>query len=447
MRPSVVSMCRIVGPMPRALALVLLALAAALAAAPALRAQQASPAQAALDAVAAPLYQQLAALKGLASPGPPPVLLRSRAENRRFIEQEIARRYSPAVLEAERKSMVAWGMIPPDYDLRRLFLDLLEEQVSAYYDPRGKIMVVGDWLPPEQQRAALMHELVHALQDRELPLDTFIAPDPGHGDRLLARQALIEGEAVALSFDLMRKPQGMDISGLSDLSMAQGLIVSSAGGPVTSKAPRFLRDLLLFPYVEGLGFVYQFRKRHPWSDMSAVYRDPPRSTTQILHPEKYLDAREHPLPVVIPDLSQLLPGGRLVSDDDLGEFALGAVLALHLGEVDGRRAATGWRGDRYRIWEDDGGRFVIAYRVIAADALIAAALATHLQASVEKRHPELSGKAAVRRGGIVIWVDGGRVFAVESRGTSVVLLERLPAQVFDRARDAVWRAPSVGASR
>jgi hypothetical protein len=150
---------------------------------------------------------------------------------------------------------------------------------------------------------------------------------------------------------------------------------------------------------------------------------------------------------VIPDLSRLLPGGRLVSDDDLGEFALGAVLALHLGEVDGRRAAVGWRGDRYRIWEDDGGRFVIAYRVIAVDAQVAAALATHLQASVEKRHPELAGKAAVRGGGIVTWVDGGRVFAVENRGTSVVLLERLPAQVFDRARDSVWRARPVGASR
>jgi len=442
-------MRRIVGPMRLAPALVLLALAAALAAVPAPRAQQPSPAQAALDAVTAPLYQQLAALKGITSHvPPPPVLLRSRAENRRFIEQEIARRYSPAALEAERKSMVAWSMIPPDYDLRRLFLDLLEEQVSAYYDSRGKVMVVGDWLPPEQQRAALMHELVHALQDRELPLDSFIAPDPGHGDRLLARQALIEGEAVALGFDQMLKPQGMDISGLSDLTMAQGLILSSAGGPVLTKAPKFLRDLLLFPYVEGLGFVYQFRKGHPWSDMSAVYRDPPRSTTQILHPEKYLDAREHPLPVVIPDLSRLLPGGRLVSDDDLGEFALGAVLALHLGEVDGRHAAVGWRGDRYRIWEDDGGRFVIAYRVVAADAQIAAVLAANLQASVEKRHAELAGKATVRPGGIVTWVDdGGRVFAVESRGTSVILLERLPAQVFDRARDTVWRARPVGASR
>jgi hypothetical protein len=245
----------------------------------------------------------------------------------------------------------------------------------------------------------------------------------------------------------MLKPQGMDVSQLSDLSMAQGMLVTSAGGPVIGKAPRFLRELLLFPYVEGLGFVYQLRKRLPWSAISAVYRDPPRSTTQILHPEKYLDAREDPIPVVIPDLVRLLPGAQPVSDDDLGEFALGAVLALHLGNDEGRRAAAGWRGDRYRIWEDDGGRFVIVYRVVAANALVAAALASHLQSSVEKRHPGLTGKAAARGGGLVTWIDGGRVFAVERRGTSVVLLEQVPAQALDRAREAVWRARPPGPSR
>jgi hypothetical protein len=343
--------------------------------------------------------------------------------------------------------MVAWGVLPPDYDLRRLFLDLLEEQVSAYYDPRGKVMVVGDWLPPEQQRVALAHELVHALQDREIPLDTFVAPDPGHGDRQLARQALIEGEAVALGFDLMLKSQGMDISRLADLSMAQGQIVTSAGGPVLAQAPKFLRDLLMFPYLEGLGFAYQFRKRHPWSDMSGVYRDPPRSTTQILHPEKYLDTREEPLAVAIPDLSRLLPGSRLVSDDDLGEFALGAVLALHLGDAEGLRAAVGWRGDHYRIWEDEAGRFVIVYRVVTADGQVATALAADLRASVEKRHPALAGKAADRQVGLVTWVDVGRAFAVERRGTSITLLENVPAQALDRVRDAVWRARPAGASR
>ena len=434
--------------MRRSPAVVLLVLAAAVAAVLPLGAQPRHPEEIALEAVSAPLYDQLAVLKGIASPGPPPpVELRSRAENRRFIEQEIKRRYSASDLEAERKSMVAWGVLPPDYDLQRLYLDLLEEQVSAYYDARGKLMVVGDWLPAEQQRAALMHELVHALQDLQVPIDTFISPDPGHGDRLLARQALIEGEAVALTFDLLLKPQGTDISLLPDLAMSQGLIATSAGGPVIGTAPKFLRDTLLFPYIEGLGFVYQLRKRHPWSAMSAVYRDPPRSTTQILHPEKYFDTREDPIPVAIPDLSRLLPGARLVADDDLGEFSLGAVLALHLGDTEGRHAAVGWRGDRYRIWEDDSGVFSIAYRVVTADATIAAALAVNLQASVEKRHPELAGKAVAGPGGAVTWSAGGRAFAVERRGASIVLLEQFPAPALDRARDAVWRARPAGATR
>jgi hypothetical protein len=436
--------------MRRAPVIALLLVAAGLAAVFPLYAQSRPDAeqQAALSAVAAPLYDQLAERRGIASPGPPPpVLVRSRADNRRFIEQEINRRYSPDQLEAERKSMVAWGVLPADYDLQRLFLDLLEEQVSAYYDPLGKVMVVGDWLPREEQRAALVHELVHALQDRELPIDAFISPEPGHGDRLLTRQALVEGEAVALTFDLMLKAQATDISRLPDLTMTQGLITTSAGGPVIDKAPKFVRDLLLFPYVEGLGFIYQFRKRQPWAAMSAIYSDPPRSTTQILHPEKYFDRREDPVAVAIPDLSRLLPGSQLVSDDDLGEFSLGAVLALHLGDTEGPRAATGWRGDRYRIWEDAAGRFTIAYRVIVASPQMAAALADQLRASVERRHPELAGKASGRTGGLVTWAEGGRAFAVERRGASVVLLEQFPLQALDRARDAVWRARPAGAPR
>jgi hypothetical protein len=436
--------------MRRAPLIALLLVAAGLAAVFPLYAQSRPDAeqQAALSAVAAPLYDQLAELRGIASPGPPPpVLVRSRVDNRRFIEQEINRRYSQDQLEAERKSMVAWGVLPADYDLQRLFLDLLEEQVSAYYDPLGKVMVVGDWLPREEQRAALVHELVHALQDRELPIDAFISPEPGHGDRLLTRQALVEGEAVALTFDLRLKAQATDISRLPDLTMTQGLITTSAGGPVIDKAPKFVRDLLLFPYVEGLGFIYQFRKRQPWAAMSAIYSDPPRSTTQILHPEKYFDRREDPVAVAIPDLSRLLPGSQLVSDDDLGEFSLGAVLALHLGDTDGPRAAAGWRGDRYRIWEDAAGRFIIAYRVVVASPQMAAALADQLRASVERRHPELAGKVSGRTGGLVTWAEGGRAFAVERRGASVVLLEQFPLQALDRARDAVWRARPAGAPR
>lgn len=423
-----------------------------LACAPTLLAQsQAQPSESsrALEALAAPIYQQLAALRGMSAPGnPPPVVLRSREDNRRFMEQEMNRRYSPARIEAERKTLVAWGLIPADYDLRTLFLDLMQEQISAYYDPRLKVMVVGDWLPPEQQRAALIHELVHALQDREIALEGFISPDPGRGDQLLARQALIEGEAVALTIDFLLKAQNMDITMLPDLSNTQGLIATSAGGPLIAQAPKFLRDLLLFPYLEGVGFAYQLRKTHPWSAMSALYRDPPRSTAQIMDPAKRIGPlREDPVAVNLPDLAGLLPGGTLVSEDEVGEFGLGAVIALHLGEIEGRRAAVGWRGDRFQVWEDAAGHFVIACLVVMRDEQMAATVAGHLRDFVARRHPGLAAKMRAGGGGATTWSDGGRASLVDRRGSQVLLLDQMPAATIERVRDTIWRSRTAGPRR
>ena len=95
--------------------------------------------------------------------------------------------------------MVAWGVLPADFDLRRLFVDLIEEQVVRLLRPgRAKTMVRRRLAAPGRNaQVALLHELVHALQDRQVSLDAFLAPLPGEGDRVLARQALIEGEAVA----------------------------------------------------------------------------------------------------------------------------------------------------------------------------------------------------------------------------------------------------------
>ncbi len=304
------------------------------------------------------------------------------------------------------------------------------------------------WAPPEQQRAALIHELVHALQDREIALEGFISPDPGRGDQLLARQALIEGEAVALTIDFLLKAQNMDITMLPDLSNTQGLIATSAGGPLIAQAPKFLRDLLLFPYLEGVGFAYQLRKTHPWSAMSALYRDPPRSTAQIMDPAKRIGPlREDPVAVNLPDLAGLLPGGTLVSEDEVGEFGLGAVIALHLGEIEGRRAAVGWRGDRFQVWEDAAGHFVIACLVVMRDEQMAATVAGHLRDFVARRHPGLAAKMRAGGGGTTTWSDGGRASLVDRRGSQVLLLEQMPAATIERVRDTIWRSRTAGPRR
>lgn len=392
--------------------------------------------------LAAPLYEQLAALKGLARGlGPPPIELRTREQNRRFMEQELDRRYSPARLEADRKGLVAWALIPPDYDLRGLFLDLVQEQAVAYYDPRAKVMVLGDWLTPVEQHAALLHELVHALQDTMTPLDQFLTPSPGRGDHVLARQALIEGEAMGVMIETMLQTQGLDFAALPDTNSLGGVIAGSAGGPVIARAPRFLRELLLFPYVEGLSFVHAFRKLRPWAAIGELYRDPPRSSAQILHPEQRLGGnRLDPIAVALPDLVELAPGLREAANDEMGEFALGAVLAQEVGVGAGRQAAVGWRGDRYRIWEDDAGRLPLVYLVIMDSDAGATRLAGTFTRLVERRHPALRRRGIPGPVSLTTWEDSGRSFAVEKRGAEVLVVENLPSSAAAGARDAIWRS-------
>ncbi|MGH7322938.1 MAG: hypothetical protein ACRELA_25410 [Candidatus Rokuibacteriota bacterium] len=393
------------------------------------------PAPRELASEAARLLQELAQLRGLPTAGPPPrVAVRSREERRRFIMGELRRKFSPARLEAERRGLIAWGLIPRDFDLGGFLTDLVLEQAAAYYDPIGKVMVLANWLSPEAQREALAHELVHVLQDRQMDLDRFLHPTPGKGDEVLARQALIEGEAVALTLDWALRRHGQDLGKLPDVIALQKAIVTSSTGPVLGRAPRFLRTALTFPYAQGLGFVHQFRRRHGWAELSRLYHDPPRSSAQILHPERYFDRRQDPLPVSLPDLAPALgPDPRRLLDDEVGEFAFTEILREFLGEAE---TAVGWRGDRYAVWDDARGTPVLVVLSVWEDEAAATVFADAYARLVVKKH---GLGAPIERGpAVTTWQAAAEGFLVERRGREILLLERAPAPALDRIRGIVW---------
>lgn len=384
---------------------------------------------------AARLFRDLAQLRGLPAIGESPRLVfRSREERRRFIAGELARKYPPARLEAERRALVAWGLIPSDFDLGGLLTDLVAEQAAAYYDPLGKAMVLASWLPAQEQREALAHELVHALQDRQIDLDRFLTAGAGRGDEALARQALIEGEAVALAHELALRRQGQELARLPDVLSLQRAIVASPTGPVLGRAPRFLRAILTFPYAQGLAFVHQFRRRQPWAGLSALYRDPPRSTAQILHPERYLDRREDPLPLGLPDLDAVLGGdARRVAEDEMGEFGLTQVLEQFLG----KEGTVGhWRGDRYALWESAAGALpLLVARSVWDTGAAAAAFAEAYGRVLTRKH----GLAAPPpESALATWQVGDHAFVVEQRGRETLILERAPRAVVEAVRRSVW---------
>lgn len=386
---------------------------------------------------AAGLLRELAGLRGLPSPGPPPPLvIQTRQERRGFVVAEMARKYSPARLEAERRALVAWGLVPTDFDLTGFLADLLAEQAAAYYDPSAKRMVLANWLTPELRRDALTHELVHALQDRLVGLDRFLDVAPGRSDEGVARQALVEGEAVALSHDLGLRREGRAFASLSDVADLQRAIRQSMTGPVIARAPAYLRTMLTFPYAGGVGFIHAFRQRRSWAELSALYRDPPRSSSQILHPEQYFDRREGPLPLPLPDLAAVLPAGsRAAIEDELGEVGVAEVLRQFLGES---ADAAGWRGDRYALWEVPSGTpTLIALAAWDSEDRAAGFVRAYARVMAIKH-----GLPALPAGGpFLTWPAGTAVFALERRQRTVLLIERAPTAALDALRAAVWAKP------
>jgi hypothetical protein len=329
--------------------------------------------------------------------------------------------------------MVAWGLIPPGFDLTGFLADLVVEQAAAYYDPVGKQMVLANWLPADAQREALVHELVHALQDRQVDLDRFLGLPAGQGDAVLARQSLVEGEAVALTMDRTLRRTGQDLASLPDVTAFRQAIGRSATGPTLGQAPRYLRALLTFPYAEGLGFVHQFRRRHPWAEVSRLYADPPRSTTHILHPERYFDRREDPIALALPDFTPLLgAGARRVLEDEAGEFGLGRVLAEFLGDGAG---APGWRGDRYAVWDLGGATALVSLSTWESEG-IATTFATAYGRLLLRKHA--LGPPAIAAAELQVWRAPEGALAVERRGREVLIAERVPPAALDGLRQAVW---------
>ncbi len=321
---------------------------------------QPNPLLAAFDEV----LQRVVGLRQLQPKMPIKRAVRNRQQIRTAMLTLAQDELSPAEWEAERKAMVQWGLIAPDFRLKEFVLDLLTEQAAGYYDPKQRTFFIADWLPELVQKPVMAHELVHALQDQHYDLQRNFDLVKDQADLTLARKALIEGDAVAVMFAYILEPLGLNMEDLPDLQtllQASGSLLGEQF-QVYTRAPLILRQQLLFPYVHGLAFVKAALARSGWEGLQRVYQHPPVSTAQIMHPEKYFAE-----PPVLPnEVTLQIPEGALstpwqkLKRDVLGEFLLSVILQQFLPEDEARQSAAGWRGDRYELFEQEtSGRLLL----------------------------------------------------------------------------------------
>lgn len=133
------------------------------------------------------VLQRVSTLRRLAAKGPIKRAIRNREAIRAAVLTLAQDALSPMEWEAERKAMVRWGLLTPDFRLKEFTLDLLTEQAAGYYDPKQRTFFIADWLPQLVQKPVMAHELVHALQDQHYDLQRNFDLVKDHSDLTLTR--------------------------------------------------------------------------------------------------------------------------------------------------------------------------------------------------------------------------------------------------------------------
>ena len=295
------------------------------------------------------LETQAERITGLKFKHPVVVRLRTRAQVRDYVTRKFDQSLPPRELAGTEAAYKLFGLIPDSLDLRRTMIALLTEQVAGYYDAdSGALFIASDQSDRSQVRLVASHELVHALQDQYLPLDSLIN-QRRQNDRALAAQAVLEGQATFYQIPILMPEQHPETLPEHWFWRQRAVMAQQqAEMPEFSGAPLWLKERVIFPYLGGADFIGWYVRTHHGSEPYGA--DMPRSTEQILHPDRFATGDA---PVTLAFTPRASATDAVRYEDDLGEFEIGLLFAALMGDANddkGSVYAQGWGGDRYQLY-------------------------------------------------------------------------------------------------
>jgi hypothetical protein len=312
--------------------------------------------QAALRAQIDELIETTEDLRELDFLEPPMVTIVTDEELAARVRQQIEEELDPDDLARDAAVQVLLGLIGPEVDLLDLYTDLYSEQVAGYYDGELEELVVPAGVELSGiQKMTLVHELVHALTDQHFAFDDVIEQldDEDRFDELSALQAVIEGDA---SFT--------ELLYVTELSTEEKIQIVTESldqdTAVFNQTPRFIQELLFFPYIEGSEFVQSLWSTDTGFDLvNEAYAVPPTTTEQIYHPETYRNG-EGARTVALPEIP--LAGYEVGEEAVWGQVSFRVMFEQGLGADTAEPAAAGWGGDRYRVmWDGEDVAYALLY--------------------------------------------------------------------------------------
>jgi hypothetical protein len=409
-------------------------------------------------------------LRGLSFTGELPVELVDPQRMREVVEQEVDDQLTPEMDKQFSSLYALLGLMRAGSSLRAAYLQMAQEQAAGLYDPSGKRFYVidvdyGDMLgsmfgnlsflgnlaeglmqgmgydlSQTMSDTLIIHELTHAIDDQhfdlEITMKALQAADSD--DATLAYQSLVEGDATRIMNDYASQKLGLDsslLAGMGDMSsqMALGMLDYNP----------FLERIMIEPYYKGEAFVRYVLDQGGQTALDRAFTDPPTSMEQVIHPERYLPARDYPSEIADPDLSAALPGWQMEGQDTLGEFITGVMFELGLNDTElGARVADGWDGDRITTWRAANNDLAGGWVIVWDNNDEAREFFENYLDLVDARYSH-GGTWKNRGTQSALYTGAGRAVAIEVCENTVVIAEGVPENRVDAALEALWNTPII----
>jgi hypothetical protein len=289
---------------------------------------------------------------------------------------EIGNRSAFGDVERLEIGLEAFGLIPRSMNLRDNYPQAIAAGLAGVYDWHDKALFLvtgpetlfgdaysqrhGAVVAARIREGLLIHELTHAAQDQHFDLAR-LTEGGAWSDAVMAHLALVEGDATLVMLadmvgsppDAMPRLSALLRHMLDHPEQFSAMAPGVPGAAEPADEPAWFRETTEFSYLQGATFCAAVLERGGQRLLDHAFSaDPPRSTEQILHPDKWLGRRDDPVAIAWPELRAELPGYVKAAEGQLGE--LGIKILLRQGLHDPQRAAAaaaGWGGDRFAVYQ------------------------------------------------------------------------------------------------
>jgi hypothetical protein len=394
-----------------------------------------------------------------------------RDEVQSFVQKNMKEDKDAQRLERSEIVLKKFGLLPRNFDLKPFLVALLREQVAGYYDPKTKTVNLLNWVDMEQQRPVLAHELTHALQDQSFGLEKWMKAglkddddkaDPSPVDiatdeETSARQAVVEGQAMAVLIDYSLAPTGQSLLASPQIveALKQGMLLGTADTPTFKSAPIFIKETLTFSYRYGLDFITALLSAGGKElAYAGAFKDPPKTTREIMEPQTYL-AHEKLDPVKMLDFDKDFKGYETFDIGAIGEFDVDVLVEQYAGADEAAALYPHWRGGYYfagRPKKDKSAPLGLLYVSRWSSAEKAAEFAAVYAKSLANRYQKpraLGGDGKIADDAPPVdswrtlrgrhsWLTEEGTVVIEVRGDAVLISESLDDDTTKRTEEDFW---------